>query len=57
MTTAKTYGEAVQDPRTKLGAAVVSGERDRETVLADLANQGITGEAAWAKIIAEGLLR
>jgi len=52
-----TYGEAINDPSTRLFQEAERCKRDREAVLAMLAKQGITGEAAWRKILAEGLLR
>jgi hypothetical protein len=57
MTQSKTYGEAISDPGNPLRIAVDQSDSEREKVLAELAAQGITGETAWMKIIAEGLLR
>lgn len=56
MTERKTYGEAINDPTDPLRIAADRSDKDRAAVLAELAAQGITGEAAWLKIFAEGLL-
>jgi hypothetical protein len=46
-----TYGEAIQDPTTKLGKACANLTRDREAVIAAWMAKGYSREQAYGKAL------